>query len=209
MAKFVTENAATRSSTSSNMRRFPVKSIRYLLLAAIALAFTSSGVLAQQESHGPQADAHAHGLPLGQVRPMTVALAKQIASAAKRAACQPPAGHCSGAFAVVDDAGSLVYFEIIDGDLADAPDLAIRKARTSALWRRPTETFLKAVDNKTNTSYVGGTFQDMTTSPGGFPLVKDGRIVGGFGSAGVGSRAAVDQINAAVLAEATKLFGKQ
>lgn len=181
-----------------------MKSTKYSLMAAAALALISSIALAQQ----PHA-AHAHGLPLGQVRPMTVALAKQIVAAAKRAACQPPAGACSGAFAVVDDAGSLVYFEIIDGVLADAPDLAIRKAKTSALWRRPTETFLNAVDKKSNTSYAGGTFQDMTTSPGGLPLVKNGRIVGGFGSAAVGSRGAVTQITAAVNAEATKLFGPQ
>ena len=185
-----------------------MESTKYSLVAAAALAFLSCTALAQQQSHRPPA-AHAHGLPLGQVRPMTVALAKQIVAAAKRAACQPPAGDCSGAFAVVDDAGSLVYFEIIDGVLADGPDLAIRKAKTSALWRRPTETFLKAVDNKSNTSYAGGTFQDMTTSPGGLPLVKDGRIVGAFGSAAVGSRGAITQINAAVIAEATRLFGPQ
>ena len=186
-----------------------MKSTRYSLLAAAAFAFVSSAVLAQQAPQRPQAAAHAHGLPSGQVRPMTVAFAKRIVAAAKRAACQPPAGDCSGAFAVVDDAGSLVYFEIIDGVLADAPDLAIRKAKTSALWRRPTETFLNAVDNKTNTSYAGGTFQDMTTSPGGLPLVRKGRIVGGFGSAAVGSRGAIKQINAAVMAEAARLFGPQ
>lgn len=187
-----------------------MKSTRYSLLAAAALVFGSATALAQQATHRPQAAATpAHGLPLGQVRPMTVALAKEIVAAAKRAACQRPAGDCSGAFAVVDDAGSLVYFEIIDGVLADGPDLAIRKAKTSALWRRPTETFLKAVDSKTNTSYAGGTFQDMTTSPGGLPLVKDGRIVGAFGSAAVGSRGAIKQINAAVIAEATRLFGRQ
>lgn len=186
-----------------------MKSTTYSLLAAAALVFLSSSALAQQQPGQMEAGVKAHGLPLGQVRPMTVALAKQIVAAARKAACAPPAGACSGAFAVVDDAGSLVYFEIIDGVLADGPDLAIRKAKTSALWRRPTELFLRAVDNKTNTSYAGGTFQDMTTSPGGLPLVKDGRIVGGFGSAAVGSRAAVEQINAAVLAAATRLFGKQ
>lgn len=186
-----------------------MKVTRYSLMAAAALALISATALAQQAPRRPQPVAHAHGLPLGQVRPMTVALAKQIVAAAKRAACEPPAGDCSGAFAVVDDAGSLVYFEIIDGVLADAPDLAIRKAKTSALWRRPTETFLNAVDKKTNTSYAGGTFQDMTTSPGGLPLVKDGRIVGGFGSAAVGSRGAIRQINAAVIAAATKVFGPQ
>ena len=183
-----------------------MKSIRNLLMAAAVLACISSTAPAQQ---APPGATHAHGLPLGQVRPMSVAFAKQIVAAAKKAACQPPAGDCSGAFAVVDDAGSLVYFEIIDGVLADGPDLAIRKAKTSALWRRPTETFLNAVDNKSNTSYAGGTFQDMTTSPGGLPLVKDGRIVGGFGSAAVGTRGAIKQINAAVMAAATKLFGPQ
>lgn len=186
-----------------------MKSIRYLLMAAAALVCIAPTAPAQQASHRPQAGAHVHGLPLGQVRPMTVALAKQIVAAAKKAACQPPAGACSGAFAVVDDTGSLVYFEIIDGVLADGPDLAIRKAKTSALWRRPTETFLNAVDNKSNTSYAGGTFQDMTTSPGGLPLVKDGRIVGGFGSAAVGTRGAIKQINDAVIAAATRLFGRQ
>lgn len=179
------------------------------LLSAAALALISSTAFAQHASDRAAAAPSTHGLPLGQVRPMTVALAKQIVAAAKKAACQPPAGDCSGAFAIVDDAGSLVYFEIIDGVLADGPDLAIRKAKTSALWRRPTETFLKAVDAKTNSSYAGGTFEDMTTSPGGLPLVKNGRIVGGFGSAAVGSRGAIKQINAAVIAEATKLFGPQ
>lgn len=186
-----------------------MKGTGYSLLAAAAFVLLSATALAQQAPQRPQAAAHAHGLPLGQVRPMTVAFAKEIVAAAKKAACQPPAGDCSGAFAVVDDAGSLVYFEIIDGVLGDAPDLAIRKAKTSALWRRPTETFLNAVDNKTNTSYVGGTFQDMTTSPGGLPLLRNGRIVGGFGSAAVGSRGAIKQINAAVTAAATRLFGPQ
>jgi uncharacterized protein GlcG (DUF336 family) len=198
-----------RGADNVNMRRLLMKSTICSLLAAATLAFASSAAPAQQPPQRPKAAPHAHGLPLGQVRPMTVAFAKQIVAAAKKAACQPPGGDCSGAFAVVDDTGSLVYFEIIDGVLADGPDLAIKKAKTSALWRRPTETFLNAVDKKTNTSYAGGTFMDMTTSPGGLPLVKNGRIVGGFGSGAVGSRGAIKQINAAVTAEATRLFGPQ
>ena len=102
-----------------------------------------------------------------------------------------------------------VYFETIDGVLADAPDLAIRKAKTSALWRRPTEVFKEAVDSKKNSSYADGSFQDMTTSPGGVPLFKDGRVVGGFGIADTGSAQAGDKIDAAVVKEAAKLFGSQ
>jgi uncharacterized protein GlcG (DUF336 family) len=49
----------------------------------------------------------------------------------------------------------------------------------------------------------------MTTSPGGVPIFKDGRVVGGFGPASTGSEAANIQIESAVLAEATRIFGKQ
>jgi uncharacterized protein GlcG (DUF336 family) len=140
---------------------------------------------------------------------MTVEFAKRLVAAAKKAACSPPAGACSGAFAVADDAGVIVYVEIIDGVLAGAPDLAIKKAKASAVWRRPTETFQDAVNNKSNSSYADGTFQDMTTSPGGVPIVKEGRIVGGVGTGGVGSRAANKQIDDAMLEEAAKIFGPQ
>lgn len=167
-------------------------------VAAASLAFLSAAAPAQQP---------APPLPLGQVRPMTIAIAKQLVAAAKKASCSP-GGPCTGAFAVVDDAGVLVDFEIIDGVLADAPDLAIRKAKASALWRRPTKVFQKAVDTKRNSSYADGTFQDMTTSPGGVPIFKDGRVVGGFGIADTGSAQAGDRIDDAVLKEAAKLFGK-
>jgi uncharacterized protein GlcG (DUF336 family) len=140
---------------------------------------------------------------------MTLEFAKQLVAAAKKATCAPPAGACAGAFAVADDAGVIIYLEAIDGVQAGGPELAIRKAKTSALWRRPTKVFENAVDNKTNTSYADGTFPDMTTSPGGVPIFKDGRVVGGFGPASTGSEAANIQIESAVLAEATRIFGKQ
>ena len=175
-----------------------------LLGAGVAMAADSPNraapVIAGPGSGGAKLD-------LGQIRPMTVDYAKQLVAAAKKASCSPPAGSCSGAFAVVDDAGVLVYFEIIDGVLGGGPELAIRKAKTPALWRRPTKTFHDAVAKGTNTAYADGTFQDMTTSPGGVPLYKDGRIVGGFGIAAVGN--ASQQIDDAIIAEATKIFGKQ
>jgi glc operon protein GlcG len=147
--------------------------------------------------------------PKGQLRPMTLEIAKQLVAAARKGSCSPPAGACTGAFAVADDAGVVIYLEAIDGVLAGAPDLAIRKAQTSAMWRRPTAEFQDAVNNKTNTSYADGTFQFMTTSPGGITIVKDGRVVGALGSGGTGSTAANKQIAETVLAEAAKVFGPQ
>lgn len=176
------------------------------LLCASAIASAQQPPAPAAATAVPAAAAPA-ALPLGAVRLMTVALAKQLVAAAKKASCSPPQGSCSGAYAVVDDAGVLVYFEIIDGVLAGGPELAIRKAKTPALWRRPTQVFHDAVAKGTNTSYADGTFEDMTTSPGGVPLFKDGRIVGGFGIAAVGN--ASKQIDDAIIAEATRLFGKQ
>jgi uncharacterized protein GlcG (DUF336 family) len=185
------------------------KTIGLSVLIATALALSSAPALPQDKSGHAAADGAAKWLPLGQVRPMTVEFAKRIVTAARKAACAPPAGECSGAFAVTDDAGVLVYFEIIDGVLAGGPELAIKKAKTSALWRRPTHTFQDSVKSGRNTSYADGTFPDMTTSPGGVPLLKAGRIVGGFGVAAVGSLAASKQVDAAVSAEVEKIFGKQ
>ena len=148
-------------------------------------------------------------VPLGQARPMTVELAKQLVSAAKRASCSAPAGQCSGVFAVADDAGVVIYMEAVDGVIAAAPDLAMKKATAAAVWRRPTDVFRKAVDDKRNTSYADGSFRDMTTSPGGIPLFRNGRVVGAIGIAAVGSYGAVKQVEKAVMAKATELFGKQ
>jgi uncharacterized protein GlcG (DUF336 family) len=177
------------------------------LLVVSTFILASSVAFSQQSPDRVEAGVTDKGLALGQVRPMTVAIAKQLVAAAKKASCSPPAGSCSGAFCVADDAGVIIYLEAIDGVLAGGPQLCQEKAITPALWRRPTLTFKDAVDNKTNTSYADGTFPYMTTSPGGVPLFRDGRIVGGFGIAAVGK--ASKQIDDAVIAEATKIFGSQ
>jgi uncharacterized protein GlcG (DUF336 family) len=184
-----------------------MKAMEFSLVTAAALALFSSTAFSQQTTDHVEAGVGASGLPLGQVRPMTVEIAKRLVVAAKKASCSPPTGSCSGVFTVADDAGVIVYLEIIDGVLAGGPELAIKKAKTSALWRRPTKTFQDAVKAGRNISYADGTFPDMTLSPGGVPLFKEGRIVGGLGMAAVGQ--ASDQISAAVYAEAEKIFGKQ
>lgn len=187
-----------------------MKSVGMSLVIALGVAWTT-GAAAQQVPNAPRpAEAIApRGLDLGQVRPMTIASAKQIVAAAIKATCSPPAGSCSGAFAVADDAGVIIYVEVLDGVLAGGPELAMRKATASAIWRRPTQTFLDAVTKGTNVSYADGTFPNMTTSPGGVPIYRDGRVVGAFGQAAVGSQGAVKQISDAVGVEAAKIFGKQ
>ena len=157
-------SSVARIKWSSECKGKSMRCTRLQVAGAAAMAVLSWGAFSQQPPDRTEAGVSAKGLPLGQIRPMTVAFAMRLVAAAKKATCAPPAGTCSGAFAVVDDAGVLVYLETIDGVQAGGPELAIRKAKTSAEWRRPTKTFLDAVDNKTNTSYADGTFPDMTTS---------------------------------------------
>lgn len=182
-----------------------MSAFRFKWLPAAALALVSAAAWPQSPS-APAADSGA--LPLGQIRPMTVAAAKRLVAAAIKAACPTPDTPCSGAFAIADDAGVIVYLETIDGVLAGGPELAMKKAQTPALWRRPTRQFRDAVAKGTNVSYADGSYPDMTTSPGGLPLFKDGRVVGGFGLAAVGGHAS-DRIGQAVLEEAERIFGKQ
>jgi glc operon protein GlcG len=186
-----------------------MKASKLPLLTLAALTVLSACAASPRKPDQTAAGVAAQGLVSGQTRPMTVAIAKQLVAAAVKASCSPPAGTCSGAFAIVDDAGVLVYLETIDGATAVAPELAIRKAKTPALYRRPTQVFLDAVTNKTDTSYADGSYPDMTTSPGGIPLFKDGMVVGAYGAGAVGNLAAGKQIDDAVAAEATRIFGKQ
>ena len=76
-----------------------------VLLATGALVLLSSTASSQQKSDKIEAGVTAQGLALGQIRPMTVAIAKQLAAAGIKASCSPPMGSCSGAFCVADDAG--------------------------------------------------------------------------------------------------------
>ena len=199
-----------------------MKAIAFSFLAVAALVFLSAIAFSQQ-SPSKSSPVGITPEPLGVVHTMTVAFAERLVDAAITSSCSPPAGGCSGSFCVVDDAGTLLYLETIEGSLDGGPKLCIRKGRTPAIWRRPTQDFADAIQNKSDLSFdMLGADPDMTTSPGGVPIFKDGRVIGGFGQAAVGGGAnrpwkhdftpkgnSVTQIDEAVIAEAAKIFGKQ
>ena len=124
--------------------------------------------------------------PKSPARPMTLAIAKRIVAAASKAACAYPknAPECVGTQAIADDTGALIYLETLDGTQVPSIEMSILKAKTSALWHRPTQQFHDAISNGSNMSYLDGTFINMTTAPGGIPLAVNGRMVGGFGTSG-------------------------
>jgi glc operon protein GlcG len=85
------------------------------------------------------------------------------------------------AVAVVNNHGFLVYYERLDDTQTAGPNIAIEKARTAAMFRRPSRAFEDA--SKTRVAILG--LPGVTPIAGGLPIVVDGKIVGGIGVSGM------------------------
>jgi glc operon protein GlcG len=137
-----------------------------LLAAACALALVASVASAQDRrpSYGS---------------PVNVATAKKIA-AGTIAECQKNGWNV--AVAIVDNHGVLVYLERMDDTQVAGVEIAIKKASAAATYRRPTRAFEDAIA-KGRVATV--TFPGIVASPGGLPIVVDGKVTGAVGVSGV------------------------
>jgi glc operon protein GlcG len=90
-----------------------------------------------------------------------------------------------GVIAVVDDGGNLMALERLDGTFAAGANISIGKARTSALFKKPTK-FFEDVINKGRTA-MAAMHENFTPLQGGVPIVVDGQIVGAVGVSGASS----------------------
>ena len=112
--------------------------------------------------------------------PITTDQAKKAASVAL---VHARANNWAMAAAVVDPNGTLVYFEKIDDTQHASARIAIDKARSAALFKRPTKTFQDSIER-------GGiglrvmALRGAIPVEGGVPLVIGGKIVGGLGVSG-------------------------
>ena len=131
---------------------------------------------------------------------LTIEGARQVVAAAAAEARRHRAG---GAIAVVDDGGNLVALERLDGSFAAAANISIGKARTAAIFRRPTRTFEDVIKSG-RTAMV--TLNDFTPLQGGIPILVDGEVVGAVGVSGAAS-AQQDEEIALVGAAAARDFG--
>lgn len=110
--------------------------------------------------------------------PINVAAAKKIA-AGVLAECSKNSWNV--AVAIVEPSGALVYFERMDNTQYASLDIAIGKARAAATYRRPTRVFMEVINKTPATATLPGVF----ASPGGLPIMADGRVIGGVGVSGV------------------------
>jgi glc operon protein GlcG len=139
--------------------------------------FLKVSLLAASMLAGVQAFAQApkqYGAPIG------------IDSAKKAAAAAVAVAQKNGwymAIAVVDPDGALVYFERMDNTQSASITVAQDKARTAAMFKRPSKVFHDAVGN-------GGGGLRVLALPnaipieGGIPLMVDDKIIGAIGVSG-------------------------
>lgn len=86
--------------------------------------------------------------------------------------------------AIVDAAGHLLYLQRDDGAQLGSLDVALGKATTAALFRRPTKDWEERLAEG-RLGYLS--FQNRTLLEGGVPVLADGEVVGAIGVSGVKS----------------------
>jgi len=171
-----------------------MRSIVSMTLAACALAVVSSPTFAQTQtpaappappSAGGTPDAVPFDIPYG----MSIGLerAKQVMAAAE---AEGKKRNWKMNIAVVDTNGELVHFSRMEGAQIASGSISIGKARTAARFRRESRVFYNAYE--TGHPYVATLDPTLVASPGGFPLVEGGKLIGAVGcSGGTGDQDAV------------------
>jgi uncharacterized protein GlcG (DUF336 family) len=112
--------------------------------------------------------------------PISLENAKKVAAPALAEAAK---NNWTMAVAVVDTGGNLVYYEKMDNTQLGSATVAIDKARSAALFKRPTKAFQDALA-------AGGDglrilrLQGAVPVEGGIPLMVEGKIVGAIGVSG-------------------------
>ncbi|GIF63485.1 PduO protein [Asanoa ishikariensis] len=88
--------------------------------------------------------------------------------------------------AVVDAGGHLVHFARMDGAWLGTIDIAIKKARTAALFERPTAAIGEVSQPGGELYNVELTNGGLVTFGGGLPIIADGHVIGAVGVSGGG-----------------------
>jgi uncharacterized protein GlcG (DUF336 family) len=141
-----------------------------LLFVTAALA-CGGGARAQAPSPAPSPP------PYG--APINLADAKKAADAAVAEVAK--AGSAPDAIAIVDHGGFLIYFERMDNTQLGSVEIAIEKARSAALFRRPSKVFEDAVAGGRNAILA---LHGAMPLEGGVPIISGGKLVGAIGASG-------------------------
>jgi glc operon protein GlcG len=148
---------------------------------ALTLILICGPSFAQQPSSNSPAggtpDAMPFDIPYGM--PISAEKAQQVLMAA---VAEAKKRNWKENIAIVDPNGDLIDFLRMDGAQIASVTVSQGKARTAARFRRPTQVFYNAYE--TGHSYVSTLDPTLDASPGGFPLVEGGKLIGAIGCSG-------------------------
>jgi glc operon protein GlcG len=137
------------------------------LLATLTILLCAAGARAQQMPN-----------PYG--APISLENAKKAAAAA---IAESRKNNWTMALAVVDPSGTLVYYEKLDNTQIGSAQVAISKARSAALFKRPTKSFEDQLAKGGDGLRTLG-LEGAVPVEGGVPIVIEGKIVGAIGMSG-------------------------
>jgi glc operon protein GlcG len=155
-----------------------------LAVLAACAAVTMGGQARAQQPAGtptPVPDQMPFDIPYG--NSITADRAADIVKAVLAEATKSPR-NWKLAISVVDTHGELVYFYKMDNTQMGSVTISQNKARTAVRFRRPTQLFSNAMQAPTGAYVATLDSPPPTASPGGFPLVEGGKIIGAVGCSG-------------------------
>lgn len=123
-----------------------------------------------------------HAQSLATRKALTLEAAKQIAAAAEAEALK---NKWNVVIAIVDEGGHLIYLQRMDETQVASADIAPAKARTAAMFKRPSKVFEDRANSAGGVNVLG--LPGVVTSEGGLPITVDGKVIGGIGVSGVTS----------------------
>ncbi len=109
---------------------------------------------------------------------LSLEAAVKIARAAEAAARERGVGVV---IAIVDDAGHLILLHRLDEAQVATVNVGIGKARTAAIYRRPSREFEEQIKSGRVAALA---LTDSTPLQGGIPIKLDGKVIGAIGVSG-------------------------
>lgn len=117
-----------------------------------------------------------YGMPIGM---------EQALKAIAAAAAEANKHNWKMSITVVDPAGNLIAHATMDGTQYASIAISQAKARTAALFRRPSGVFQAAINTGGSPSSLGLlALSGGVPSEGGFPIVVAGKLIGAIGASG-------------------------
>lgn len=138
--------------------------MKYITSLVTVLALSST-VMAQEEW-------------IADKKVLTLAAAKAVAAAAEAEAQKRNA---RVVIAVVDDGGHLILLERLDDTQVASVEVGIGKARTAAIFRRPSKDF----EDQIRTGRIAAlALPGATPLQGGVPIILNAKVIGAIGVSG-------------------------